>query len=186
MSDKLPISVAKVLDLDAALAAAKRPERTVDLCLRGDLQADFESLERDLADEQAKPGDSLAGNPRVVEIAEQIEALRQEMQDATVTVRLRGIGNIEWNKLVADNEARDGNQADQAYGYNTETFFPSLVKACLVDVTTAQWTRLYETISSGQFEDLSTAALAVSRRKVDVPKSFAASEVLRKPAAKQN
>jgi predicted phage tail protein len=173
-------------DLDTALAGAKRPERTVPLCLRGDLQAEFEDLERQLQVEQERPGDSLAGNPAVRQIAEQIEGLRQQMQDSTVVVRLRGLGNAEWNALVRSHEPRDGNETDNSLGYNVETFFPALVKACLVDVTDAQWDRLYEAITSGQFENLNDAALAVSRRKVDVPKSFVASEVLRKPAEKQS
>lgn len=181
-----PISAGKVLDLDAALAGSRRPERTVDVCLRGDLQADFEDLERELEQERSREPDSLAGNPRVRELAEQIEDLRVEMQAATVTLRLRGMGNMEWNALVAAHAARDGNAGDNAYGYNTDTFFPALVEACLVDVTPQQWARLYEAITSGQFEDLSTAAIAASRRRVDVPKSFVASEVLRKPAEKLN
>jgi hypothetical protein len=173
-------------DLDTALANAKRPERTVSICLRGDLQAEFEDLERQLQVEQQRPGDSLAGNPAVREIAEKMEALRQQMQDSTVVVRLRGLGNPEWRKLVQAHEPREGNDADAMFGYNEESFFPELVKACLVDVTDAQWDKLYETITAGQFEELNNAALAVSRRKVDVPKSFVASEVLRTPAEKQS
>lgn len=170
-------------DLDAALAQAKRPERTVTLVLRGDLTAAFEDLERELHAEQQKPADSLAGNPRVQEIAEQMESLREQMTSSTVVLRLRGLSNPEWNRLVTEHEPREGNTGDKAYGYNTDAFFPALVRACLLDVSDAQWANLYEVASSGQFSDLSDAAVAVSRRRVDPPRSFAASEVLKGAAA---
>lgn len=169
------------MDLDAALAAAKMPERTVDLCLRGDLQALFESLESELRESRAAGTavDSLAGDPHARELAEQITALQDDMAAHTVTLTVRGITNPHWNKLVADCPVRDGNSTDRALGYDVDKFFPLLVKTCLLDVTDEQWQKLYATISAGQFEALSDASLAVSRRRVDVPKSLLASEVLR-------
>lgn len=182
------------MDLDAALANAKRPERTVGLCLRGDLQAEWENLERELLAEQRKDSDSLAGNPRARELAEQMQTLAEQMKESTVVLRLRGITNPEWERMVADHPPRDGNATDKALGYDTSGFFPALVggytdqqgehhHGCLVDVTPEQWARLYPVISSGQFDELSDAALAVSRRRVDPPKSFAASEILRSSEA---
>ena len=174
------------MDLNTALTEARRPERTVSLCLRGDLVAEFEDLERQLQTEQQRNVDSLAGNPALQEIAEKIEALREQMTASSVVLRLRGISNPEWHALIRANEPRDGVADDKALGYNVDEFFPALVKACLVDVSDEQWQQLYGAISSGQFEQLSDAALSVSRRKVDVPKSFSASEILRKRDAKQS
>jgi hypothetical protein len=144
-----------MMDLAAALASARRPELTVALCLRGDLIAQIQDLERQL--------DGATKNKKV-------QSLQKEMQDATVVLRLRGLSNPEWHKLVAEHEPRDGNSGDKAFGFNVETFFPALIKACLQDrVSDEQWTQLQDTLSSGQFEELSNAAVAVSRRKVNVP-----------------
>ena len=173
--------------LDAVLASSRLPERTVPICLRGDLVASFEELERDLHAAQENPqNDSMAGNVEARAIAEQMEALRSDMLAGTVTLRLRAVTNPKWNRLVADHEPRDGNAADKSFGYNHEAFFPALVRACLVDVTEAQWVALYDAMSSGQFEQLSDAAVSVSRRRVDPPRSFAASEALRSGAATQD
>jgi hypothetical protein len=178
-----------MIDLDSALADAKRPERTVSICLRGDLVAQIEDLERQLHDAMHdKPAnDSLAGNQTARELAQQIEAVRDQMRDATVVLRLRGLSNPEWHKLVAAHEPRDRNVGDKTFGYNVETFFPALIKACLEDrVSDEQWTRLQDTLSAGQFDQLATAALAVSRRQVDIPKSLAASETLRSSGETSN
>lgn len=166
------------MDLDTALASAKRPERTVALCLRGDLVAEVEELERQLHAVRQEEQTSLAGNPKARELAERIEALRGEMKDSTATLRLRGLSNPEWVALIREHEPRDGNKDDEAIGYNAEAFFPALVKSCLVGVSDEQFDRLYALISAGQFDELLNAAMDVSRRKVSVPKSFAASAVL--------
>jgi hypothetical protein len=174
-------------DLDTALANAKLPERTIPLCLRGDLQAEFEDLDRELVDEQAKPNDSLAGNPRIIELTEQLDRLREQMKDSTVVLRVRALSNRAWLALVNEHEPREGNHVDAAYGFNLETLAPVLVRRCLVPkVEDDQWERLYAVLSNGQFEQLFLAAHGATRGKVDIPKSFAASEIQRKRDAAQN
>jgi hypothetical protein len=171
-------------DLDSALANAKLPERTVPLCLRGDLQAEYEDLERQLALEQAKPEhDSLAGNPRAVEIEEQLEALREQMQEATVTLRVRALSNRAWYALAEQHPPREGNDIDALYGCNFETLAPELVRRCLVPkLDNDQWELLYAVLSNGQFETLFVAAHGATRGRVNVPKSLSVSAARPKPA----
>jgi hypothetical protein len=164
--------------LDEILSHAALPERTIDLCLRGDLVARMQDLEAELvaAREASKSIEDTA--PR--RLAEQIEALRAEMKSATVTFRLRGLPRRTWADLVATHEPDPKQSGHRALGYNPHTLFPALAKACIVDpaLTDEQWDRLEGALSAGQFDELANAALAVTRREVDVPFSLAASATL--------
>lgn len=175
-------------DLDSALANAKLPERTIELCLRGDLVAEHEDLERQLDVEAAKPDEnSLAGNPRVLELREQLDGLVEQMQQSSVVLRVRALSNRAWHALVNDHEPRKDNALDAVYGFNLETLAPELVRRCLVPkLDDDHWERLYAVLSNGQFEQLFLAAHGASRGRVDVPKLFIASEALRKLNATQN
>ena len=171
-----------MLDLDKALETASPQETTVTLCLRGDLQLQYEDLTERLAEarRRARGGDSLAGDPEVRDLAEQLAALEADMAEHSVELTLRGLSNPRWQRLVNDNPPREDNAGDRSMGYNVDAFFPAMVRACLVGVSDEQWTRLYEAITSGQFERLSDAAVAVSRRRADVPKSPLVSDILQR------
>lgn len=164
-------------DLSALLDSAALPERTVEVCLRGDLQAEVEELSRELQQARAT---TLADRGEMRKLAEQIEKTREAMLDSTVVFRLRGLNRAAYSSLMVGHPPRDGNDGDATVGYNADAFFPALIRACMVepDLTDEQWDRLVEVLSSGQFDALADAALAVCRRKVDVPFSFAASATL--------
>jgi hypothetical protein len=66
------------------------PERTVEICLRGDLVAEHQQAERELERAEKQAGNSLAGNG-AAEIAERIQALEAEMQENVYEFRLRGL-----------------------------------------------------------------------------------------------
>jgi len=173
------------MDFDKLLDQARPVERTVPLCLRGDLVAEFEALERELDKAQAKASDSLAGSG-ASGIAARMEALREQMTDSTVDFRLRGLPRPKYRALTAAHPPRqlaDGkvHPEDEGEGLNQATFWDALVRACIVgpELTEAQQTRLLEEVlSDRQFEQLGVAALACCRGTVDVPFSFAASRVL--------
>lgn len=163
------------MDITTALAEAKRPEKTVPICLRGDLRAEFEAAESELTEQQRyeRTAPSLADGGRRRELAERLELLRMEMLEASVDFRMRGLGRRAWNKLVEEHQKPDNS------GIDTETFLPAIVRACLVDpvLTDQQWAALFDDdgiLTSAQFEALSDAAWSVNRGSVDVPFSPAA------------
>lgn len=169
-------------DVAALLADARRPERTVALCLRGDLQAEVEELERQLEEAAEAPGDKLSDGGAARALAEQIEAMRTEMKGSTVTFRLRALSRKAFADLVAKHPPAAGDEKGQSLGYDADSFFPALVAASAVEpeLTGAQWDALLDdTLTSRQFGDLADAAMALNRRPVDVPFSFAASRTLR-------
>jgi hypothetical protein len=179
-SDKPKLAFADILD------KAKPAERTVRLCLRGDLVGEFEDFERQLGQARAREADSLAGTG-ARRIAEAMEALREQMDEQSVTFRLRTLPRRPYQDLVkAHPPRRDdaGNilKEDAGYEINAETFWFALARACLVEpeMTDEQYTHLVDDIlSDRQFEQLAITAYNLCRGSVDIPFSLAASELTR-------
>lgn len=164
--------------LEEILAGAKLPETSVRLCLNGELTAELEQAERELAAASRVIPTSLSGATGVQDATARVEAARAAVQEQSVTFRLRGITSRRWSDLVAENPPRDGNAGDRALGYNSDTLFENLVSACLVDPQVSspqELEALIDALSAGQWDVLVEAAIAVSRRKVDVPFSPPAS-----------
>jgi hypothetical protein len=167
------------------IAAAKLPERTVDICLRGDLQAEWEDLDRQLREaygrEQMDKRLNSGGESR--ELARRIEALQDEMRDHTIVFRMRALSRKAWGELVKQHPARKDHPDDDLLGYNPETFFVDVIRKCIYspdDLDDAAWDHLLdEVITEHQWVSLQNAVMALNVRKVDVPNSRAASRLLR-------
>jgi len=173
-------------DIKKMLRQAKLPETTVPVCLRGDLQAEFERLDRALSSDEQQRDDSLAGDGGRA-VAEQIEALRAEMRGHTVDFRLRAMKRPDWRELMnahPPRRAEDGSvdDRDKFVGVNVETFFAAMVRACVVEpeLDEEDWTLLLdEALTDRQFNELSDAAWMLNRGQVKIPFSPAASKILR-------
>ena len=171
-------------DVKALIQDARLPETTVEVCLQADLQAEFESLQRQLEEARRRPTDSLAGNGSR-DIAERIEALRCQMADSIIEFRIRAMPRKQWRDLVAAHQPRkdgdDVHEQDRFLGVNTETFFDALIRASVVDpeLDDDDWTLLLEEkLTDRQFDAIADAAWGLNRRDVDVPFSPAASKIL--------
>ena len=165
----------------AMLAEAKLPERTVQICLRGDLVADHEAAERELEQAQRSTATSLAGNGAAA-IAARIEALEAEMLEHTYDFRLRAMTRHAFRDLQVLHPPRDGVKLDTAYGVDTDAFFPALIRATVVDPELDEdgWVDLLDARLTGyQFNDLAVTAWQLNAREVDIPFSRAASKARR-------
>lgn len=186
------------------LRAAKLPERTVPVCLRGDLTAEFEDLERQLAEAQRTPSLSLEGDGSA-DLAARIEALRAEMREHTEDFVLRAKPRQEWRAFLAAYPPRqdaEGNidERDRGAIINMGTFWHALIRESVVspELDDEDWRLLLgddeeererrekagEPVEGGkltdrQFEQLTDTAWALNRRDVDVPFSLAASRMMR-------
>ncbi|MEU8371223.1 hypothetical protein [Micromonospora tulbaghiae] len=173
-------------DFKTLLAGAKLPERTVPICLRGDLTAEFEELEQQLDDALRVPASSLEGDGSAA-IAERIEALRAQMQAHTYRFRLRAMPHPAWRAFCAEHPPREDDEGkvderDRLIGVNTETFYEALVRRSVVDpqLDDAEWqTLLGGALTDRQFTELAETAWALNRREVDIPFSPAASRMTR-------
>lgn len=172
------------VDIKALLAEAALPERTVVVCLRGDLVAQHEQAERELEALPAQPA-TLAGDPDRLALAELVADLEAQMREAEVTFRLRALPRREWAGFLAAHPPRDGDKGDAVLGINIDTGFEAVLRTCVIDpvLDAGDWTRLLDVISDGQFERLALAAWRLCRGDVEVPLSLAASTILRPSAS---
>lgn len=162
-------------DIAEILAKAKPREHTVRICLAGDVAAEVDRLEAQLAAVSEWKATSIADQHPGVEIAEQIAAARERMREAEVEFTFRALGAKAWSDLVAQHP---GKTADEAW--DAETLAPALVAASAVDpvMTSEQVDELFESLNNGQRDELIAAAWQVNGEATSVPFSLAASAIL--------
>src|SRR4051812_48838431 len=141
------------MDIEQIISSARRPETTVPLCLRGDLQAVWEQLDRDfdVADKSITEEVTAGGSPiQAVKIAEQMEAVRQEMLDSTISFVLRGMSRGQWKKVVEDHPPVEGVD-DESAEVNEESFVTAMISTCTIDpvMTFDQAARLRDELTDG-------------------------------------
>lgn len=166
-------------ELSDLIKSAKLPERTIQHCVRGDIVADVERLERELS--SLKTQDSrLTGNPEARALAEQIEALREEMSESVIEFTLRALPRRAFQKLLASHPARDDDKYDRSIGYNRETFVDALVRASVAapEVSEEDWETIVDAMTAAQWEDFANVAAALNMEQVSVPFSRSASRIL--------
>lgn len=167
------------------LKAAKLPERTVDICLRGDLQAQWEDLHRQLADIEARQAvdKRLNSAGQTGKIGQQIADLQEQMRADTIVFRLRALSRRAWNDLLKEHPPRKDDETDTTLGYNVDAFIPAAIQACTYspdDLDDVTWADLLdERLTEFQFVALQNACMALNVRQVSVPNSYAASRILR-------
>jgi hypothetical protein len=186
-----------------ATAEAKRAERTVPICLRGDLVADWEAADRELkrAADENRSADSKEG-AGLGALVEKVRALEAQMLEHSENWRLRALPRHEFRALVAAHPPRLGEDQmpipEDRPGINRDTFPSALIRASLVEPelddedavwllghTDEQRAQLQaegkaDEIEDGvlndkQFTDLEDAAWFLNRGDVKVPFSHAAS-----------
>lgn len=166
-------------DIEDIIASAKRAEKTVRICVRGDLNARIDELEQQLEDAQGWKPATLAETSPVRGLAEQIEALRQEMHEHEHPFTFRALPPKEWSDLLAEHPAREVD-TEAGYSFNVETFPTAVVSACAINpvMTVDQVQRLIPALNQGQWDDLFTTVWRVNVRATDIPFSLAASAAL--------
>jgi hypothetical protein len=195
----------------AMLAEAKPSERSIAVCLRGDLVADHDEVSRELARAEKSAVDSLAGNGSV-ELAEKIQALEAQMLENSLDFRIRGLPRAKFHALIAehpprrDPETKEIIDRDRFTMVNFDTFFDTLLKQCTVEpeLDEDDWLNLLGhnavereqleaegradqivegVLSQPQWDKLTDAAWFVNGKDVDIPLSHAASRMKRDSVA---
>jgi hypothetical protein len=165
--------------IEAILAMARPKERVVDLCLRGDLVAEHDVLERQIRDANTVVGERALGDggtPRA--LAVRVQELERQMRAASRPFRFRALPRSKWDAL----RKRFESESDRT-GYDMEALAGPLVAASCVSpaMTEEKLDELREVISHGQFQELFGAAWDVNTGAVDVPFSLIASATLATP-----
>jgi hypothetical protein len=163
------------MDIDEILDGFELPERTVPVCLKGSLVAEYEELERQLP-AASRDGGSLSEPSEAVTIARRMEALRQEIAASSWTFRFRALPGTGYEEL----QRRHPPRKDKQELFNAETFPIALISACCADppMTEDHVRRFKATVSDKQYWDVYDTAVAVNRASVDVPFSKLAFDVL--------
>lgn len=171
-----------VEDVDAFLEGLTLPEDGVPICMRGDLQSRFEELERALDVARRKPaGDTLASSDSEARaIAEEIEALRAEMQTHVRVFLLRARPRKEWSDLGKEHPPRKQDPGDVQAGFNRETFPVAALAACSVKpkMSVEKAGTLVDRVTQGQWNALWDKIIELNGGSGEVPFSWAASEIL--------
>jgi hypothetical protein len=152
------------------LKAARRAERVVPVCLRGDLAAEFTEA-RSQFDQLPEEDDSLAAGGKRRELRERMEQIRGEMAESTVDFRLRALPRTRWSELIAKYPPREGVAGDKRMGVNEDEFSAALIREGLVEpeLDEDDWAALEESLSFAQWVDLGAAAWALNQSTVNVP-----------------
>jgi hypothetical protein len=167
------------MDVKELIKGARLPEATVDLCLRADLVAEYEQVQREHAKAQEATGKSLAGSGGAAQaLDERLADLRTQMQDSTLTVTLRALPSPRYQALVAEHPPRlageEVDRRDRYFGFNVDTFFPVLARACVVApvLDAEDWDALVGDdgkLTDAQVGKLTDTAWKLNRKDVDLP-----------------
>lgn len=184
------------------MAGARAAERTVPVCLRADLVAELESLERQAEELRAARTTASKEAAGPAAVVERIRELQAVMREDTETFRLRALSPRRYRALREAHPPRrddDGeiNRGDQTLGFNRDTMLPELARLCIVspELTDEQWRELVgdsETeaarltaegkaadivdalLTFRQWVDLMNAAYELNEGEINVPFSPAA------------
>ena len=118
------------MDISEILAGAKRPERTLELCLRSDLTAAVEDAQRRLQAERGRQRESLADGGNVDELRAELERIKAEAAEHTVVFRFRALNHYEIQTMMRDLPPRDDVPTDKRVGYNLDALTWHLFKKC--------------------------------------------------------
>jgi hypothetical protein len=163
-------------DINDILKRATPRERTVMVCIRGDLAGEAERLAAELArtSDDWEPSDLTETHPGR-ELAAKLKAVREQVKAAEVPFLLRYIGDRAYSDLLAKHPSEKDEEL-----FNSDTFPRALIAASSVDpaMTEEQVAELFEVINEGEIKKLFDAAWDVHHSADVVPFSLAASALL--------
>lgn len=170
---------------DLLRAKARRPERTVHVCVAADLVDRHRKLSAELA-ELASSQTEGSGKRRlgeragVKEKAAEIVALEADMADASIEVRMRALIPAEWRQWKVDNQPREDVPFDERWGVNTEALITQLTRRCIIEpeFDDEAWALWLADVASQEQEKVAMAAFLLHEEGVDIPKSPLASLVM--------
>lgn len=168
-----------------------RPTQTVELCTNLGLVAEHERLSAALDAAKKDPGQADRLNSSAPGIANQIRDLETQMREHTVVFTLAALPRKEWTEFEAAHPKRPGNDLDETFNVNMDTFVDAVMAASItsvvskgtgepVDFTGADWAEESEGLTDGQWSDFALKVITLNRGVKTVPFSRAASAQTRR------
>lgn len=167
------------LDIEKVLASVRPKTTTVRVCLRGDLLAQHEELERELA-EAIRLDMTENRHAQAPVIAAKVTALQKKIQAAEVEFTFTAVGQQAWTDLVVQHPATE-RDTEAGLDFDSSKFPVAAIAASCTNpvMTLAQAETLYERLNGGQWGELWQGCLRANVAGADVPFSLAASAILR-------
>lgn len=176
------------LSLDEILNGRKAAQKSVAVCLRLDVMADIEELERRIAQlKGADDGDArlaAANDDDAADLADQIRVLEATALQYTVDLRLQAVDKAVWKQKVDEHTERDDDTGEAKLdlaGLVEDLFPDSLVSP---EMGADQRRSFLAGLSEGQWETVMQGIWDLNRRTVTVGKSLTASFATRPKSAK--
>ncbi|MFE7609249.1 hypothetical protein [Streptomyces celluloflavus] len=157
----------------------RRPTKTVELLLDGELVERVERLEHEHAEALRTDEESNAPD-RAPAIAVEIDALREQAEESRQTFTFQALPHRAYRRLLTEHpptveqiaQAKDNGL--EASAFDPDTFAPVLVAATCTDPTGTpeEWAEMWGELSDGQVATLFTTSLATQFQVPDLaPKS---------------
>lgn len=166
---------------DSVFDGARPVTTSTRICLDGQILAEIDEANRDLV--QARLDDEALNRlPVAPEVARRVVELTKLAHESEIEFVFTSIGSKAWRDLVAKHPPTDVMRR-QGADFNTETFpIAAMAAACVepAGATVEKFTRLAETISQGQWNQLWAACHAANAGPADVPLSAAAYAIARR------
>lgn len=153
------------------LARSQRAVRVVDICTRADLVDEAEKLETRLERARADQS-SIGGNPDVPALEQQLAELREQMEEATITFRIRGLSQRKYTEVVAQHPPRKDDKRDALLGMNIDDVIEQLIKLGTEEpqLDDDDWQILLDDVlNQATYVQLTDAAWSVNAKDVSVP-----------------
>jgi len=118
------------------LRAASPSRKSVTMCVDGALQAEWDATKEELEDAGRADADSGSlALPALTEVVNRLDDLRERVVASEVTFLFEKMPWTSKVALQAKHPPRSNNIVDRIRGFNTETFYPALIKGSCVSVT---------------------------------------------------
>jgi hypothetical protein len=165
------------IDLDAVLAKAKPKTVKVGVCLRGDLIALHDDLERQFA-EGRRLDETENRHVQAPDLARKLKELEEQIDAEETVFEFKAIGQKAWTDLIEKHPASEDDQ-DKGYAWDPANFPKAALMASASNPTISaeQFDQLFAILNLGQWNKLFGGVLAANVKDV-IPFSEAASVVL--------
>lgn len=165
---------------DDVLAQVQPRTEMVRVCLRGDLIAAHQRADHELQQLLVGRGH----DADTVAAAEAVQAIEQQMRDATVEFVFQHLGRTAWTDLLAEHPPTDEQKAaNPRLDNNPETFpYAAMAASCIApeNATADSFRDLEERITAESWDQMWAATLVANLGGRDPGESGAASAVLRR------